>query len=153
MEAMQYKQYIAKRRVISFESTPDLPAEFSPLRQKAASWLGCQPRKLVHMLVAEFRPGTPLGWHRDAPHFESIVGISLGSEARMGLRPYAPNAPNATNAQGRSEVIELVLAPRSIYELSGAARWAWQHRVAATPAWRYSITFRTACSSATAARR
>jgi alkylated DNA repair dioxygenase AlkB len=40
-------------------------------------------------------------------------------------------------------VLTLELAPRSIYRLAGEARWGWQHAIAATPALRYSITFRT----------
>jgi alkylated DNA repair dioxygenase AlkB len=34
------------------------------------------------MLIAEYRPGNPLGWHRDVPDFESIVGISLMAPRR-----------------------------------------------------------------------
>jgi alkylated DNA repair dioxygenase AlkB len=152
MEAMRYKQYTAKRRVISFggrydfdhnklEPTSELPEAFKPLRSRAAAWLKRDPEALVHMLVAEYRADTPLGWHRDVPNFEDIVGISLMGEATLRMRPYPPVAPK------KSAVINMVLAPRSIYCLSGAARWDWQHSVAATPALRYSITFRTARKS------
>jgi alkylated DNA repair dioxygenase AlkB len=39
------------------------------------------------VLVAEYRPSTLLGWHRDVPDFESIVGISLLGTATMKFRP------------------------------------------------------------------
>jgi alkylated DNA repair dioxygenase AlkB len=41
----------------------------------------------------------------------------------------------------RTYVLEL--EPRSAYALTGPARWSWQHSISATPALRYSVTFRT----------
>jgi hypothetical protein len=35
------------------------------------------------------------------------------------------------------------VAPRSAYLLSGEARWAWEHSIAAGNLLRFSITFRT----------
>ena len=34
-------------------------------------------------------------------------------------------------------------SPRSVYALTGAARWSWQHSIPATKDLRYSVTFRT----------
>ena len=45
------------------------------------------------------------------------------------------------------------LQPRSVYLLRDAARWDWQHSIAATNALRYSITFRTARKIAKAGSR
>lgn len=148
LEAMRYKQYTARRRVISFGGRYDfddnrlapaaeLPQDLWPLRRKVADWSGCAETELAHVLVAAYDPGTPLGWHRDVPEFEDVVGVSLQSEAVMKFRPSPPSAPSKSN------VVSLVLAPRSIYRLSGTSRWGWQHSVAPTPALRYSITFRT----------
>lgn len=89
------------------------------------------------MLVAEYRPGTPLGWHRDVPDFEDIVGVSLLGDAVMQLRPYPPASASAPPG------LELLMEPRSIYMLRGEARWAWQHAIAPTETLRYSITMRT----------
>lgn len=148
LEAMKYQQYTALRRVVSYGGQYDfsarklgqaepLPDWLDPLRQRAAAWIGIDPAQFTQALVAEYRPGTPLGWHRDVPDFEDIVGISLGNEAVMRFRPYPPEAPK------KSEVVKLTLAPRSIYLLRGPARWQWQHSVAATKLLRYSITLRT----------
>ncbi len=79
--------------------------------------------ELVHALVAEYAPGTPLGWHRDVPDFETIVGVSLGGRATLKFRPY-PDEP-ATR-----KVVQLEVAPRSIYKMADEARWDWQHSVA-----------------------
>jgi alkylated DNA repair dioxygenase AlkB len=148
LEAMQYRQYTALRRVVSYGGQYDfsaqrlqqaepLPDWLAPLRKHAGAWAGIAPAQFTQALVAEYRPGTPLGWHRDVPDFEDIVGISLASEAVMRWRPYPPDAPDP------AQVVKLTLAPRSIYLLRDAARWQWQHSVAATKTLRYSITLRT----------
>jgi alkylated DNA repair dioxygenase AlkB len=149
LHEMRYKTFTARRRVASFggqydfqaqrlDEAAELPQSLAPLRRKAADWLGVQPEAFTHTLVAEYREGTALGWHRDVPDFEDVVGISLLNEAVMRFRPYPPREPK------KAGVIKLVLEPRSIYLLRGPARWAWQHSVAPTRTLRYSITFRTA---------
>jgi alkylated DNA repair dioxygenase AlkB len=148
LKEMNYKGYIAKRRVVSYGGKydyeanrlgegPPIPAELEPLREKVAAWAGIAPGAFTQALVAEYRSGTPLGWHRDVPNFDDVVGVSLLGEAVMRFRPYPPDAPK------KSDVIKLTLQPRSIYLLRGPARWNWQHSVAPTKALRYSITFRT----------
>ena len=95
-----------------------------PLRDKAARWLGLPEASLVHALVSEYRPGTALGWHRDVPKFEAIVGISLGGTCRMRLRPYRPG-----EKQRREDAIAITLEARSVYSITGTARWGWQHSI------------------------
>lgn len=147
-EAAQYKGYAAKRRVVSYGGRfdydanrllpgPPLADALHPLRQKVADWMALKPDALAHVLVAEYAPGTSLGWHRDVPDFEDVAGVSLGSVAQMRFRPYPPDQPHAR------DIVRLWLAPRSIYRLSGPARWDWQHSVAPVPALRWSVTFRT----------
>lgn len=149
LEAAQYKGYTARRRVVSYGGSFDydtnrlrpsaaLIDELHPLRAAVARWAGRDPRSLVHVLVAEYRPGAPLGWHRDVPDFEDVFGVSLGGEALLRFRPYPPDPPR------RESVVKLRVEPRSIYALRGPARWAWQHSVAPVDALRWSITFRTA---------
>lgn len=132
LEEARYKEYTARRRIALFERA--MPEFLLPLRERIAAWLDLPPAALEHALVNEYRPGTPLGWHRDAPTYGRVAGVSLGGSARMRLRPYA-----ATKA----ECIDLHLSPRSAYRMEGPARWRWQHSIAATPGLRYSITFRT----------
>ena len=145
---MKYRQYEALRRVVSFGGQYDfgaqqlhaadpLPGWLQPLRERAAAWIGVAPEQFTQALVAEYRPGTPLGWHRDVPEFEDVFGVSLGSPALLRFRPWPPDAPK------RSDIVRLTAAPRSIYALRGPARWAWQHSVAPVEALRWSITFRT----------
>ncbi|MCD2513358.1 alpha-ketoglutarate-dependent dioxygenase AlkB [Comamonas endophytica] len=147
LHAAKYKQYLARRRVMSFGGSYDfdtnqllpassLDARLLPLRDRVAAWQGVPAESLVHALVAEYAPGTPLGWHRDVPNFERIIGISLGSEATLRFRPYP------YRAEVPRQVVELCVQPRSVYVMADEARWGWQHCVEATRGLRWSITFR-----------
>ena len=69
-------------------AAPPIPEFLAPLRVRAAQWAGVAAEEFVQALIAEYTPGTPLGWHRDVPDFELIVGISLGGNARIRFRPY-----------------------------------------------------------------
>jgi alkylated DNA repair dioxygenase AlkB len=144
----QYKGYTARRRVMSYGSqydfddnwllaAPSIPPFLAPLRQRLAAWAGVPAARFTNALIAEYRPGTPLGWHRDVPDYELVAGVSLASHARMRLRPYPPVQPK------KEDVINVELPPRSAYILRDVARWGWQHSIAPTPGLRYSITFRT----------
>ena len=145
---MQYQGYTALRRVVSYggkydfskqrlDAAEPIPGWLDPLRARVAHWLGIAPTAFTQALLAEYRPGTPLGWHRDVPDFEDVVGISLLADATMRFRPYPPRENR------REGVLKLAIAPRSIYLLRGPARWGWQHSVSPTKALRYSITLRT----------
>ncbi|HYR35282.1 MAG TPA: alpha-ketoglutarate-dependent dioxygenase AlkB [Burkholderiales bacterium] len=145
LAAAKYKQYTARRRIAYFGfgydftsnrlgAAPAAPSFLEPLRDKVAAWIGVPPAELEQALVTEYRPGTPLGWHRDAPDFGRVAGVSLGGWARMRLRHYP---------REKDEAIVLELAPRSAYQMNGEARWRWQHSIPATRELRYSITFRT----------
>ncbi len=148
LREMRYKAYTARRRGIGFGGSydfddhrlrpgPPMPESLHPLRARVAAWMGMAPEDFAHALLAEYRPGTPLGWHRDVPDFEDIVGVSLLGDAVLQLRPYPPASTSAPAA------LQLRIAPRSIYMLRGPARWDWQHAIAPTEGLRYSITMRT----------
>jgi alkylated DNA repair dioxygenase AlkB len=145
----RYREYTAKRRTVSYGSSYDFStnelgpappvADFlRPLRLRVADWTGLSPDDFVHALVTEYRPGTQLGWHRDVPNFETVVGISLAGVARMRFRPWPRTAGKPQRA-----VFSIDLQPRSAYVLRGDARWRWQHAISPTKELRYSITFRT----------
>jgi alkylated DNA repair dioxygenase AlkB len=149
LAAAKYKDYTARRRVVSFGGSYDydanklLPAqplieELHPLRARVARWAGVAPKAIAHVLVAEYAPGTPLGWHRDVRDHEEVFGVSLGATAVLRFRPFPPVAPK------RADVVRLRAAPRSIYAMRGPARWGWQHSVSPVDELRWSITLRTA---------
>jgi alkylated DNA repair dioxygenase AlkB len=146
LKEAQYKEYTAKRRVASFGAgydftenellpAPTLAPFLAELRDRIAPWAGIPAEEFGYAMVAEYRPGTQLGWHRDVPHFETIVGVSLASAAKMRFRPFPPRK--------NAKTLTLDLEPRSAYVLKDDVRWKWQHSIAPTAGLRYSITFRT----------
>ena len=146
LAAAEYKQFRAKRRIVSYGGRYDfstqvlseaepIPPFLHPLRQRIAAWAGRPAGLFTHALVAEYAEGTQLGWHRDVPQFDLVVGVSLQGACRMRFRHYPPKP--------RERSVAIELAPRSIYRLMDEARWDWQHSIPPTPSLRYSITFRT----------
>lgn len=146
LQEAKYKAYTAKRRIAVYGSAydfetyqlgpaPPLPGFLEPLRAKVAKLIGAVPEAFSHALINEYRPGTQLGWHRDVPEFERVVGVSPAGSCRMRFRPYPPGKG--------ARVLVLDLEPRSVYVLRDEIRWRWQHSVARTRALRYSVTFRT----------
>src|SRR5438552_3537290 len=85
---------VARRRVAFFGESYDrtvagpLPAFLFPCRAKIARWAGVDAEAFAMALINEYRPGTPIGWHRDAPQYDVVAGISLLSTCRMKFRPY-----------------------------------------------------------------
>jgi alkylated DNA repair dioxygenase AlkB len=115
---------------------PPIPEFLLPLRDRMARFADLAPESVQHAMVAEYQPATPLGWHRDVPDFEVIMGVSLLGHARLRFRPWPPK-PNARTT------LAIELSPRSAYVLRDEVRWHWQHAVSPTEELRYSITLRT----------
>jgi alkylated DNA repair dioxygenase AlkB len=101
------------------------PPEFLlPLRERVAELTQCSPEDLAEVLVSEYVAGAGIGWHRDAPPFDFLVGISLRGECTMKFRPW-PGGRTAKPAKPLS----LLLEPRSVYVIRGPARTHWQHHI------------------------
>jgi DNA oxidative demethylase len=135
----------AKRRVAqfgwrySFESYRLTPASPVPpalydLRQRAAMLANVEALDFSEVLVTEYAPGAGIGWHRDAPVFGIVAGVSLGAGCRMRFR---------TGKVRKWRTVAVELPARSIYVLAGSARKEWQHMIPPVHEQRWSITFRT----------
>jgi alkylated DNA repair protein (DNA oxidative demethylase) len=111
-----------------------IPAGLEWLRERCAALMGRDPEELAQLLVSRYPPGAGIGWHRDAPQFGDVSGISLLTACRMRFRRGRPRA---------WQTAELTLEPRSAYVLSGRARTQWQHHIPAVTVERWSMTFRT----------
>jgi alkylated DNA repair protein (DNA oxidative demethylase) len=111
-----------------------IPDWVLPVRRRAADLAGENPEELVEVLVQRYPVGATIGWHRDAPAFGTVIGVSLGGTSRMRFQ---------RGTGERRRVWEVLLEPRSGYVLSGEARRSWQHSIPPTKELRYSITFRT----------
>ncbi|MCA1200186.1 alpha-ketoglutarate-dependent dioxygenase AlkB [Sphingomonas sp. R647] len=118
----------------SLRETKAIPDWLQPIRARAELFAGLGPDTLVQALLLRYDPGAGIGWHKDRPVFEDVVGISLGHAATMRFR----------RRNGKTfERIAVPLAPRSIYHLSGEVRHSWEHSIAPLEVTRWSITFRS----------
>jgi alkylated DNA repair dioxygenase AlkB len=140
----EFQGYLGKRRVVSFgwqyvfdgsglRKTEDMPEFLLPLRARAAAFAGIDEQALQHVLLTEYRPGAPIGWHKDRSVFGETAGISLLSPCRFRFRRKRGN---------KWERAALIAEPRSAYLLSGPSRTEWEHSIPPVEALRYSITFR-----------
>jgi alkylated DNA repair dioxygenase AlkB len=140
----EFHGYFGKRRVVSFgwrydfgqrslHRADDIPPFLEPLRRRAEDFAGLAPSALQHVLVTEYQPGAPIGWHRDRPEFAEVVGVSLLSPCQFRFR--------RRRADGWARA-SFVAEQRSAYLLSGAARSEWEHSIPPQPELRYSVTFR-----------
>lgn len=149
--AFEMRGVVARRRVKfygrSYDAVPGpeepIPGFLHPLRDRLAEWARVPPASLAMALINEYKESAPIGWHRDAPQYDTIAGVSLLSSSRMKLRPYvAPkDVPRLTGPRKTTHEIEL--RPRSAYLITGEARRAYEHSIPPVASLRYSITFRT----------
>lgn len=118
----------------AFDPTDPIPEWLLRLKRRAARFAGLDDDDLVQALLIRYDLGAGIGWHRDRPVFEHVVGISLGAPATMRFRRRVETGFERASAP---------LAPRSIYHLSGEARHDWEHSIAEMDVTRWSVTFRS----------
>ena len=116
----KYYQFTGKRRTARFgwqhefgsseiTTAPDVPAFVLAIRTRAGNFFGIDPYSLVQASIIEYSIGSPIGWHRDIPHFGVVVGISLGASCRMRFRKHS-RARSKTSK--RDEILSIELQPR-----------------------------------------
>ncbi len=139
--------YEAKRKVASFgydysfdqrsiSKGREIPSEFQWLIKKVNDFSRGN-KNFAELLITEYPVGSVINWHRDAPPFETIAGISLLSDCVFRFRPYDKTR------RGRKSIISVETKRRSLYILSGESRSEWEHSILPVAATRYSITLRT----------
>ncbi|MDB5013296.1 MAG: Alkylated repair protein [Daejeonella sp.] len=148
LHTFMFQGYEAKRKVASlgydwnFESRTlnkgkDIPQAFDKVLQETAEYLGLQKESFAEVLVTEYPVGSVINWHRDAPSFDLIAGISLLSDCRLRLRP------QEKSQQIKSQTKSFQVERCSLYVMQGPARSEWQHSISPVKNVRYSITLRT----------
>jgi alkylated DNA repair dioxygenase AlkB len=141
----EYQGFLGKRETVSFgwsyrfdgsglaEAAP-IPDWLLPVRARAAAWAGLEADALVQALIIRYGEGAGLGWHRDRPVFDDVIGLSLLSAAPLRFR----------RKQGEKwQRFTLETEPGSIYLLRGPSRTEWQHSLVPVTTLRYAITFRS----------
>ena len=142
-KAFRWHEFTGKRQTVTFgwayrfeegELAPaePIPAFLERLREQAARWAEIDRALVEQVLVTQYDLGAGIGWHRDAPPFGIVIGVSLLSDCRFRLR-----------LERETVTRELAVERRSIYLLDGPARTVWQHGIPPAKETRYSITFRT----------
>ena len=141
----EFHGYFGNRRTVSFgwhydfassrvRPASDMPEFLLPLRDRAAAFARLPPDAFEHALITEYMPGAGIGWHRDRPVFDEVIGISLGAPCRFRLR----------RKQGSTwQRAAIELQPRSAYLLRGPVRRDWEHSIPPLDELRYSVTFRS----------
>jgi hypothetical protein len=112
----------------------DIPPLLLTLREEAAAFGGIAAERLTQVLVTEYGPGAGIGWHKDRPQFDQVIGVSLSAPCLFRLR---------RKAGAKWERKAFTAHPRSAYLLSGAARHGWEHSIPPLKQLRYSVTFRS----------
>jgi alkylated DNA repair dioxygenase AlkB len=145
---MNFLGYEAKRKVASFgfdysfeqrrlSKGKDIPPEFEFLLERVAAHFRVDKKEFAELLVTEYPVGSVINWHRDAPPFDIIAGISLAGDCVFRFRPFEKSL------QGKKSIISLPIQRRSIYLMRGESRAKWEHSIAPVKAQRFSITLRT----------
>lgn len=148
LQAMKFHQYVAKRNVKSFGrgwsfteqqliQGNSIPQEFDFLINKISNQFQIKKELIAQFLITEYPVGAVINWHRDAPPFDIIIGVSLLTDCIFKLRPHQKEK------QTRSATLSLEVQRRSLYIMKGLSKTEWQHCTAPANGLRYSLTFRT----------
>jgi alkylated DNA repair dioxygenase AlkB len=153
LKPFQFGAYEGKRRVASFgfrydyalrklEEADPIPGWLTSIIGSVEKFGGLRDGSVRQILCTEYDAGVGIGWHRDKPHFDQVLGLSLASSCKFRFR----------RADGdKWQRFTLTAEPRSLYLMSGEARQVWEHSIPAVEQQRYSITFRTMRANAPAA--
>jgi len=115
-----------------------IPGWLMPLRERLSDFAGLAPDDLIQALLIRYDPGAGIGWHRDRPIYEHVLGLSLGAPADMRFRRRRPD--------GKYDRVSAPLEPRAAYHIAGEARHQWEHSIVEMDRTRWSITFRSPSS-------
>ncbi|MBW7972385.1 alpha-ketoglutarate-dependent dioxygenase AlkB [Bradyrhizobium sp. BR 10289] len=126
-----YSYDYALQRLAEAEPIPDW---VRPVARQVEAWAGLREGSVQQVLCTEYDAGVGIGWHRDKPHFDKVLGLSLGSACKFRFR---------RRSGDKWERYTLAALPRSLYLMDGEARSQWEHSIPPVEARRYSVTFRT----------
>lgn len=113
---------------------PPFPDFLTSIVEKAGRFTPLGAR-FNQCIIAHYPKGAGIGWHTDAEYFgDCILAVSLAGAARLQFRP------NGVEKAAH----ELLVAPGSLYVMTGRARQEYQHRVVPVRMDRYALTCRHA---------
>lgn len=151
----EFHGYLGKRRIVSFgwryeytgrgelKKAEDIPDFLLGLRLRAGSFAQIEAESLQQVLVTEYRSGAGIGWHRDKPVFDRVVGISLLEPCILRFRRRLVGEVKDQKGRAVWQRVNLFAQQRSAYLLEGPVRSQWEHSILRVNELRYSITFRS----------
>ena len=116
------------------DEAPPLPDWLVALRGKLAPQVDRDPAPFQAALLIRYDPGAGIGWHRDRPQYEEVLGLSLSAPCILRLR---------RRTERGFERRKIELPARSLYLLSGEVRREWEHSIAPMDVIRRSVTLRS----------
>jgi alkylated DNA repair dioxygenase AlkB len=145
LEPFQFGAFEGTRRVASFgwrydysqqrlQQAEVLPNWIAPMIARVAAFRGLPSGAIRQVLVTEYKAGAGIGWHRDKPHFEEVLGLSLLSPCRFRF---------LRQTEGGWRRHTLAAEPRSLYLMTSESRHLWEHSIPPVEQVRYSLTFRS----------
>lgn len=153
ISTLQFKSFLfhgyeAKRQVVNFgydyhfnsrsiTKGEPIPQQLQFLIERLAQHTALPASDFQKVLVTQYPPGSVINWHRDAPPFELIAGVSLASDCVFRLRPYRKEE------QSRKTLLSFPVQQRSLYVMQGESREQWEHSTRPVEKLRFSITVRT----------
>lgn len=112
-----------------------IPSWLQPIKTRAARFAGIADGDLVQTLLTRYDPGAGIGWHRDRPVFEHVVGISLGRATTLRFRRRTPKGFDRLSVPLANPPSIICLAKRG---MSGSiASWAWRRAAGRSPSARF----------------
>ncbi|WP_439371287.1 alpha-ketoglutarate-dependent dioxygenase AlkB [Bradyrhizobium sp. DASA03120] len=102
LQRFQFGAFEGNRRVASFgyrydyalqrltEADP-IPDWVAPTARLVEAWAGLSAGSVQQVLCTEYDVGVGIGWHRDKPHFDKVLGLSLGSPCKFRFRRRSGN--------------------------------------------------------------
>jgi len=152
LKPFQFGAFEGHRRVKSFgfrydyalqkltESDP-IPDWLESVARSVEAFGNLPHQSIRQVLCTEYEAGVGIGWHRDKWYFGKVLGLSLESACKFRFR---------RRHDDKWQRFALGAEPRSLYLMEDEARHDWEHSIPAVVARRYSITFRTMASAASA---
>ena len=110
LQRFQFGAFEGNRRVASFgyrydytaqrlaEADP-IPDWLLPVARQVEAWAGLAVGSVRQVLCTEYEAGVGIGWHRDKPHFDKILGLSLGSSCKFRFRRRSGDNGSATRSK------------------------------------------------------
>ena len=145
LQRFQFGAFEGNRRVAWFgyrydyteqrlRASDPIPGWLSDVTARVEDFAELPEGSVRQILCTEYDVGVGIGWHRDKPHFDKVLGLSLATACNFRFR---------RRTGEKWQRYSLAAEPRSLYLMEGEARQQWEHSIPPVEARRYSITFRT----------